>query len=382
MTTDPLSPLLHVRRRFGRVLPTALVVALVSALLVLVVTPTNTFEETTRANLNALDAFTVVSPAARPDFTPALEAQLAIPGIDTTRFVHALWIRYPMLVGESFCAFVLAGADGARDLATRSGLELSRGRWPRDGAAEVALHEEVARARGLDVGDRFGTLVDPEDTTPGRFEVVGLLRGRSRLAVGTPGGGLLMALLFARTPVFRLVIAKPGAKPTVDSTLHTLRDGDAPAFRVIDAAYMRSRADRALRNVPLLSGAISFAVALVVALVAALLQVVAFQARVQECAILLAIGQSRGRLVRSIATEGAVIAGAAWVVGVLGGWLVLVLWVHVALEPRGLVVRLGDLRPIALSAFVPIASWLAGVWAIVRELRGLDPVALLQGRGR
>jgi ABC-type lipoprotein release transport system permease subunit len=382
-TIDPLSPLLHVRRRFGRVLPTALVVALVSALLVLVVTPTNTFEETTRANVRALDAFTVVAPAARPDFSPELEAKLtSISGIDTTLSVRALWIRYPMLVGEAFCAFVLAGSDNARDLATRCGLVLAEGRWPRDGEAEVAIQDEVARARGLAVGDAFGTLVDPEDTTPGRFEVVGLLRGRTRLAVGTAGGGLLGALVLSRTPPFRLVLAKPGAKETVDSSLHAVADLDRPAFRVIDAAYMRARTERALRNVPLLSGAISFAVALVVALVAALLQLVVFQARIQECAVLLAIGQSRGRLVRSFAAEAALIAVTAWIVGVLGGWLLLTLWVHGVLEPRGLVVRLTDLRAVLLSAFIPLASLLAGVWAIVHELRGLDPIALLQGRGR
>jgi peptidoglycan/LPS O-acetylase OafA/YrhL len=57
--------MIYLRRRFSRVAPIAMAIALVTVLLVCVITPTNTFDETARRNIAGLRAFTVIAPARR-----------------------------------------------------------------------------------------------------------------------------------------------------------------------------------------------------------------------------------------------------------------------------------------------------------------------------
>ena len=65
--------------------------------------------------------------------------------------------------------------EDARLLMERMGLRLVEGRFPEAGQPGAVLHVALARARSMELGDVFGRIVRPEDTTPGRFELVGLL---------------------------------------------------------------------------------------------------------------------------------------------------------------------------------------------------------------
>ena len=371
--------MIYLRRRFSRVAPIAIAIALVTILLVCVITPTNTFYETTRANVASLRAFTVVAPARQAELDPSWRERLERdPSIAALVPVRALWVRYPMVIGEAYCPLLLTNATRIREIAERAGLRLVAGRFPDDDHPGVVLHEGVARARGLGVGGRFGTWVDPDDTTPGTYLVQGLVGGEARLAVGTTGTGLFQTFLMARAPAFTLLYPQPGAKRRMDQMLHAARAGGEPAFQVIDETYMNDRARKALANVPVLVNFLAFATAIVVALIVALLALVAFQTRQEEFALRLAIGQRRSRLLLGLALESGVLALASWLVGVAVGWLVLYAYDALVFEPRGFLVRLLDARPLLASASLPVISALASVAALGLRLYRMDPVAILQ----
>src|ERR1044072_3318357 len=59
--------MIYLRRRFWGGAPSATAIALVTMLLVCVITPTNTFYETARANVAAFHAFTVIAPARQAE---------------------------------------------------------------------------------------------------------------------------------------------------------------------------------------------------------------------------------------------------------------------------------------------------------------------------
>jgi ABC-type antimicrobial peptide transport system permease subunit len=141
---------------------------------------------------------------------------------------------------------------------------------------------------------------------------------------------------------------------------------------------MNDRARKALANVPVLVNFIAFSTATVVGLIVALLALVAFQARQEEFALRLAIGQRRSRLLLGLALESGVLALAAWLVGVVVGWLVLYAYDALVFEPRGFLVRLLDVRPLLASASLPLISVLASVAALGLRLYRMDPVAILQ----
>ncbi|HTK32066.1 MAG TPA: FtsX-like permease family protein [Candidatus Saccharimonadaceae bacterium] len=379
---DPLRPTLYLSRRLRRVAPSGAVVALVTALLVLVITPTNTFLETTRRDIAPLEAFTVVSPIGATGAADPLAAVSAADAHVERAFpARAMWVRHPMLVGDAFCALLLVDSAEIPDLLARLHLELSSGHLPDAEHPGVVLHEDVARARGLKIGDRFGSLVNRDDTTPGAHPIVGLLSGAPRIALGDEGADAMSEFLMPRATHFVLVIAKPGEKEASDAALHAARSEGHEAFEVIDDAEMRARADKALANLPVLIGFVSSASAAVVALVVALLAVIAFQGRHEEFAILLAIGHTPRRLVTKLTTECAIVTGLGWLIGVLVALAVLAAFERSMMAPRGLVMRVWDARPLAASLLVPVASVLITLVALGRALRTLDPIEVVQRRG-
>jgi hypothetical protein len=244
----------------------------------------------------------------------------------------------------------------------------------------LVLHEDVARARGIRVGSHVGTLVDPDDIIPGSFEVVGLVRGPSRVAVGVVGSGVLASMLLGRLPSYALIYPRPGLKEKSDRYLHAARDGTNPAFQIIDAAYARTRAERALKNLPLLVGFISIATASIVSIVSMLLTLLNFQSRLPQFAILLAIGQRRGRLLRSVTLELSMLAVGSWLLGVTVAVLGLAIYDAVALQPRGILIHVWDPGVIVASAAIPIFVVLTGLAVLWRELGRIDPVAVVQQR--
>jgi hypothetical protein len=380
---DPLRATLYLRRNVRTVLPVVFAVALTTSLLVLVITPTNTFRRTQEVDLAALDQFTVVAPLREADFEPALLQVLdANPDQERRVTARVYWVRYPMLVGEAFCPLLLVDPGEWQPLLARLGVALAAGRLPEPGTNGIVLHRDVAAARGLALGDRFGAIVDPDDATPGEYTVVGLLAGATRVGLGDYAAGRAPAHFVTRTGEYQLVFALPGAKTASDEFLHAVRRDDEAVLQVIDRDYVRRRTDEALRNLPLLQRSTACAAAAIVALVMVLLEVITFRARLGEFGILLAVGHTRRRLARKLFTETAVVSVTGWLVGLALGYAGLTVWYQAVLRPRGILVDVTDPNAALITIVLPLASVAASALALRRQLQRVDPVAILQGRWR
>ncbi len=378
-----LSPWTYLRRNPRRIAPLFAIQALVTCLLVLIITPTNAFEATAEANIRPLQVFTIVSPRLRREFDEELLAALdKNPHMASRVRAKMLWVRTPMIVGEGYAPLIALPQEVRGAFLKRVGLTLTAGRLPEPGKDGAALHEAVVQARGMQLGDTFGQLVDRTDATPGRFTLVGILRGESRLGLADLEYASQPYFVLARQDPFQVIYALPGQKAASDAYLHAAAHEDGTeALRVVDDAFVRSRIEAGLRNLPLVIGFITFSVAIVVALVIALLNVIAFQVRVDEFGLFLAIGHSRQRLVVKLAIEAFLVALLAWGVGLglglLGVWAYKVTW----LEPRGILMHVVDARPLLFSISVPLLSTVTGAFALARRLHRMDPVAVIQRRG-
>jgi hypothetical protein len=366
------------------VVPIAVVQALVTALLVAIITPTNIFETTSEAYVRVLRTFTVVAPRVRNDFDEPLLAQLdANPAQDRRVRAKLLWVNTPMIVGEAYAPLVAVDASLQGEFQEAIGNRLVRGRLPEKGSDGAALHSAILRARGMRLGDEFGQLVDEDDNTPGRFTVVGEVDGPSRLGVIDLAYASIPDFVLARRESFQVVYAEPGRKAESDRYLRELKtaDGKALALRVVDEDYVRGRVERTMQNLPLLIGFLTGAVGLIVALVTSLLNVISFQARVDEFGLYLAVGHRRGRLARKLVLETGLTSTLGWTVGLALGFGVLAVYRDVALEPKGILIRLLDVRPVLWSLTVPALSCLVSAVALALRLRRMDPVAVIQRRG-
>lgn len=379
----PLSPWVYLRRNPRRVLPILAIQALVTALLVAIITPTNAFRATSETYTRGLDFFTSVTPARRSDFEDDLLAILdANPDMERRLQAKAFWMYTPMIVGKAFAPLLAIEPENQADFLDRVGLRLVRGRLPTPRTAEAAVHESVLRARGLDIGDPFGRLVDPKDGTPGRFEIAGVLAGEARLGLVDFAWASAPLSVLARTDPFQLVYAKPGRKYESDRYLRDAVDRDGQkVFRSIDAQFIRERIDEDLARLPLIFGFITISVSIVVSLVTSLLSLISFQVRVEEFGLHLALGQRRRTLVAKLSAETSVVALAGWALGLALGLLILFVYRGAALEPKGIRMHVLDARPILFSLAVPVLSALVSAVALSRRLRRMDPVAVLQRRG-
>jgi ABC-type antimicrobial peptide transport system permease subunit len=154
-----------------------------------------------------------------------------------------------------------------------------------------------------------------------------------------------------------------------------------PAFRVVDEEFVRRRVDKSMANLPILIGFLTGAVSVIVALVTALLNVISFQARVDEFGLYLAVGHRRGRLTRKLAVETGLTSTVGWALGLGMGLALLAVYRHLALEPKGILMRLLDARPLLFSLAVPALSAAVSALVLAVRLHRMDPVAVIQRRG-
>lgn len=366
-----------------RVVPLALITALVTALMVAVITPLNMIEETSEVYLRPLRTLTIVTPRLRRDFDDSLDRLLdANPAMDARRRGKMLWMRTPLVVGYGIAPLAAVDDEFQEDFLERLGTRLVEGHLPEPGTDGAAIHRAVLRARDMAIGDAFGQLVDPKDDLPGRFTVVGVLEGPARVGLVDLAYTSIPDYVLARRDLVEVVYAQAGRKAESDAWLKSAaREDGEKVFRVIDDATVQAELEESVKNLPVLVGFISGAVALIVALVTCLLHVITFQARMDEFALHLAVGQPRRRLLGKLIRETSAIALAGWLGGLALGIGVVALYKQWVLEPKGIDMRVFDHRPILYSASVPLLSAIASAGALAVRLRRVDPVAIIQRRG-
>ena len=378
----PLAARHWLLRNPRRVLPAIVVQALVTALVLAVVTPLTGFEATVEANLNALSVYTGVTPMRRSDFDPTLTKLLeANPHMERHVRAKALWMRTPMIVGESYTMLIALDRKEQEEFLRRVGDRLAEGTLPKPGTGGAAIHRDVARAREMKIGDKFGRLVDPEDPAPGSFEVVGIVDGPSRVGVTDLDYATLPSFVLSRLEAFEVVYAKPGQKAQSDGYLNAVEDPEGGrAFKVWDEGFARRRTKKALENLPMILDAVVGAITVVITLVVALLNLISFQSRADEFALLLAVGHTRRRLAAKVAVESAATAGVAWALGLGIGFAFLAVWNRVALEPKAILIRFFDPYPILLASALPFLAAAVSATLLTVRLHRMDPVSVIQRR--
>jgi hypothetical protein len=378
----PLAARHYLFRNPRRVLPAIAVQALVTALILAVVTPLTGFEATSEASLRPLAAFTTALPMNKRTIDDELKALLAAdPGIERWIPGKELGLRTPGVVGEGYSLLFAIDRGEQEDFLARVGDRLAEGTLPKAGTNGAAIHRDVLQARGMRLGTTFGSLEDPEEFLPGSFEVVGILEGPSRLSLIDFAYASRPAFVLARVEPFAVVYARPGQKATSDRYLNDVKDSTGGrAFRVWDEAFWRGRVQKLLKNLPLILDAVVGAITVVIALVVVLLNLIAFQARADEFALLLAVGRTRRRLVAKVVKETAATALASLVLGLALGAAWIAIYDAWILAPKAILIERWAPYPLLLAASLPLVASAASALVLSLRVRRMDPVAVIQRR--
>ncbi len=280
----------------------------------------------------------------------------------------------------------IAGASGSNVFAVNTEvlpvmlehfeLTLVAERLPRTGTNQLALHQEVLKARGL----KLGALLDPEqddlERLPIKFQVVGVLNGPTVLSLAS------LEYVSQRTEfTYRthsvLVFPCPGAQAALEADLRELNPDRAQAFIYPDQLAMFQQDFSSMDSIV---WAINSVVVIVLSLLAGLLNVIYFMDRMNEFGLLLGIGYPKAFVVRRALVESLVLTVAAWTFGILFSQLMYTVLNRFVFEPRGLALSVLNWRALQFTLPIPIMVGLFAAGTVIWQLRGFDPISIIERR--
>src|SRR5712691_5732468 len=330
--------------------------------------------------------------AALDQLTSSLESiQAPQPGLDKlvadsaripgTAFVKRdAYSNLDIILLAGNAQFDLYGFDqpGMQQLLSLYGDTVVAGRLPKANASEIALSEEIARARNVWVGGKVGNNINELDRLPDAFTVVGIIQGPTRLGV-IPLDYMTEHYLFERRYQGLVVVPQPGHEQAVHDQLQKLAAGTA--FRLFDWPYIKLKIDSLIANLDAINTFLILLVTIVLSLVVGLLNNLFFRQRMNEFGLLAAVGYSRWGLIRRVAWESLGVSLAAWMIGVGLGVAVLS-WFNVTfIVPHGLLMNVFDWNVLALHTLpIPLMVFAFGMGTVAWQLLRLDPISIIERR--
>jgi hypothetical protein len=376
---DPLSPWTYARRNLRKVLPTLIILSFVVLLVIVLLTTFRGLKESLLVYTREFDHWTMIFPKADTALPDSLRRELAAhPSVDRVIDTRNCFLRVKALI-----AHVPYHVRGVRQedmtwLMARAGVSLREGALPRPDTNEVALHENFMKANAWALGREFGMDADDDDWMPGRFKVVGILEGPTPLGVAS-FEYLNNPVLYAYSPKLwqRVLVApRPGRSGELNAHLRAL-----PAIKSWDKSRAVEEVTESFDRILLILNFISLTLIVVVSIVVGLIQNIFFGQRMDEFAILMAIGHTRRRLLRKVTAETAGIMAFSWTVGAAAGLALMAVFRSAVLVPRGIPLPLVQGVPLAVSMLLPFVALLFAALTVAGRLRRLDAVTIIERRG-
>jgi len=376
---DPLSPWTYARRNARRVLPTLIILTFVVALVVTVLTLLSGLKDSTLVYTREFDRWSILFPK-KDTRTPkeVRDAVAAHPSVERLIDSRNCFMRVKTLIGPVPYHLRAATAEEMGYLMGLAGATLREGRLPKAGTSEVALHENLMKANGWALGAQFGMEVTEEDWMPGRFTVVGVLQGPTPLGLASSEflSNPLMYAFSAKLWERLVVVARPGRAAEMNAYLRSL-----PDVKVWDKTRSVDEVSQGFDKILLILNFVSGALIAVVALVVGMLHSIFFAQRIDEFAVLLAIGHRRARLLRKVALETAGLMAASWSAGLALALAVLAVFRSAVLAPIGVEIPFLQPGAVAVSLALPVVAHCFASVTVIGRLRRLDPVSIIERRG-
>lgn len=387
LNSNPLSAASYFRRNPGKVAPMGFVIVLCVFLIATIATLAGSIDRTILTIYGYTRYFTYVIPQRGSLRVP--DDQIALVRADTRvdRVMEAniFFTNIKTVIGS--LPFVVIGLDKSNQtyLLQRVGTEIVQGRLPAEGMPEAALSEPLALNKKVKIGD---VIAGPEDDggisgSPVPVRCVGILRGPTWIAVTTKSFADRTFLIAPRCTV---VTTKNPADLTAMNTRlmpATNRRGGvlSPAkVAVLSRDNLIKQVRDSLSTMFLIMGVVNGTVIFVISLMSGMLSNIYFTQRIQEFAVLAAIGYQRTTLIARIVVETFLLTVAGWLVGAGFTFVFLSAFRTTLFEPRGLFISPADPFAFAYTIPIPFTITLFAVVTIALRLLRFDPVTIIERR--
>jgi hypothetical protein len=282
----------------------------------------------------------------------------------------------PTLSGTTSAHIYAVDTNVFSILMERFDLELDAGQLPRTGANEVALHTQVIKARGLQLGDTLDPEKDSQERLPAKMHIVGVLRGPTVLSLAS------LEYVSQRTE-FRgyarslLALPQPGERVSLESDLNAL---DAGIVRAFTLSAETKLFQRDFGTLDAIVWAINSVVVIVLSLLVGLLNMIYFLDRMNEFGLLLGMGYARAFVVRRALTESLALTVGAWVFGIIFSAFAYAMLNVFIFEPMGTTLSVLNWRAIQFTLPIPIIVGIFAAATVIWQLRNFDPISIIERR--
>jgi ABC-type lipoprotein release transport system permease subunit len=264
------------------------------------------------------------------------------------------------------------------------GVHLVAGRLPQPRTNEIVLSQALARNRGWQVGDKIGRQHNPRegDDLPTEMILVGILSS------GTDGKDLWTGFTSleylsghqasASYPLHLLILPKEGQKDEMDAWLDNTVASRRTAVQTLEGMETEHRLGMWI--LLLVLGIIEGVIAVVAAVALAILSYTFFTQRRDEFGILHAVGHSRRWLILRTIAESSSVVGVAWLLSAVLCGIGLLCMRAAVFAPKGVTFNVLSPAPWAFTLPMPFAVVAVSAGLVVRMLRRLDPVSVVERR--
>jgi hypothetical protein len=337
--------------------------------------------------LNNLSRMSAVSPNSQP-LAPALVDQIrSHPTVERVINVYAfppvkisIPPMFPNQPVESLC---VSGEDMSY-LVRLYHLTLAEGRLPGPNTNEIVIPWAVAQNRNIHVGDIIGDPAHPvypdAPSLPIKIVVSGIFAPADTLAEETWLSFMSLEFVekYRESDLSLIVVPRAGQKAALDAWLESDISGNNRI--VLTHSNQRAALQKEMGSLLFTFALMESIVALVAALALAGLNYIFFTQRWAEFGLLQALGFSRRQLVRRVMRETLFLISMAWVAGLTGCLLILLVLQQGIFDVAGLKLNVLNPAPWLFTLPIPVAVVIASVGTIGWILRWLDPVTIIERR--
>lgn len=376
---QPLNNWTYFTRNLRRVIPSLLIVVLaVVGISVISVVSTSQYASTAAAWLDPFEYFAIVQTTEGimdPQIVADLEARP-----DIHRVVPYQWQQTwaSSLMGRVNANVLGLSQPELEWFMQTNNLQLMQGRLPDPGKREVIMPERMMRGRDLTLGDEIGVEVDEREFFRGRWTIVGMFDGPIEVALAPEDSmRALTPLKDIPGEASYLVFPKEGQMASVDAYL---RDLPKSKVNVFTYESMSRIFQIEFDSAKLVIWTIDIVTITVLAIATGLLNTIYFLQRMSEYGVLAATGYRRRFLVRRALSEAMTLTAVAWVLGLALAQGLTMLANMLIFNPRGYGLESLNAQSVYYTLPIPILIAIFSFYTVIRSLRRLDPVAIVERR--
>lgn len=375
----PLSALKYVTRNKLRVLPVFLVIALAVVAVSLTAVLTGSMIEASRVVwLKPYERYSLVLGMQgwlQPDVVGRLRGS---PRVASLLPVVTASVRVHGIIGSEARPVLGLRPQDMGLFLRRVRLRLVAGRLPRAGEAAVALHRDIMKSKGIELGDYVGRDVDIDEYLLGRYRVVGVLAGPYPFGVASYDRMIGVPSTMAGQNVRALLVfPRRGQERRLEADLLRL---DRGSVSVSTFSKEQRRFNREVANLDTLIWLLNFITVTALSLAVGLLNLIFVRQRMGEYGILAAIGYRRAFLLRRTFLEMTAVTLAAWGGGLAMSCGLLGLVARAIYEPKGIYLTGIDGRVMAYTAPIPALTLFFSLLMVFWILWRVDPVSIVERR--